>query len=306
MSAFFPFYRNHNVFAAISQEAYRWSSVASATRTVMNIRYSLLTYMYTLFYYAHTEGATVLRALQWEFPNDASLAGVDNQFMLGPSILVTPVLQPNVVTVQGVFPGVAEGTIWYDWYTLQPLDVKPGENITLDAPLEHINVHVRGGSILPMQVPGNTTTTTRENTYELLIALDKNGQASGSLYLDDGYSLSPNETKLVEVSCFAQQTFFRMLAKQGTDSHGPQFSYSAHTLTTTILGTYSATAPLGNVTIAGVQSLPTNMTLHVGGQACETGVIALVQGAGVLYVSGLDTFTQGGAWEGGLQMGFTF
>lgn len=46
MSAFFPFYRNHNVKAAISQEAFRWSSVAESTRIVMNIRYSLLTYMY--------------------------------------------------------------------------------------------------------------------------------------------------------------------------------------------------------------------------------------------------------------------
>lgn len=200
LSAFFPFYRNHNVFAAISQEAYRWSSVTEATIKVMNIRYSLLTYMYTLFYYAHTEGATVMRALQWEFPNDASLAGVDNQFMLGPSLLVTPVLLPNVNTVNGVFPGVAEGTIWYDWYTLQPLDVQAGQNITLQAPLTHINVHVRGGSILPMQIPGNTTTTTKANPYELLVALDKNGEAQGSLYLDDGYSIAPNDTKLVQVS----------------------------------------------------------------------------------------------------------
>ncbi|GAB7353090.1 hypothetical protein MBLNU459_g3633t1 [Dothideomycetes sp. NU459] len=282
MSAFFPFYRNHNVYAAISQEAYRWSSVAEATRTVMNIRYSLLTYMYTLFYYAHTEAHTVLRALQWEFPNDASLAGVDNQFMLGPSILVTPVLLPNVDTVKGVFPGVAEGTIWYDWYTLQPLDVQAGENITLSAPLTHINVHVRGGSILPMQVPGNTTTTTRGNPYELLIALDKNGEATGSLYLDDGYSLEPTETKLV------------------------QFSYSDNTLTTTVTGSYHAPAPLGHVTIAGVKSLPSDMTLHVGGQPCETGTVALVHGADVLYVRGLDTFTGNGAWEGEMQMSFSF
>lgn len=50
LSAFFPFYRNHNVYASIPQEAYRWAAVAEATRTVMHIRYSLLPYMYTLFY----------------------------------------------------------------------------------------------------------------------------------------------------------------------------------------------------------------------------------------------------------------
>ena len=66
LSAFFPFYRNHNVLSAISQEAYVWESVAEASKTAMQIRYSLLPYMYTLFYYASTTGSTVMRALAWE------------------------------------------------------------------------------------------------------------------------------------------------------------------------------------------------------------------------------------------------
>ena len=200
LSAFFPFYRNHNVKAAISQEACRWSSVAEASRTAISIRYSLLTYMYTLFYYAHTEGATVMRALAWEFPEDATLAGTYNQFMLGPSLLITPVLFPNTFTAHGVFPGIGEGTNWYDWYTLQPVNAQPQENVTLDAPLEKINVHIRGGSILPLQTPGNTTEVTKANPYSLLIALDEQGEATGSLYLDDGESLVPNATLLVQVS----------------------------------------------------------------------------------------------------------
>jgi alpha-glucosidase len=48
-----------------------------------------LTSISTLFYYART----VLRALAWDFPNDASLEAADMQFMLGPSPLVTPVLE---------------------------------------------------------------------------------------------------------------------------------------------------------------------------------------------------------------------
>ena len=285
--------------AAIDQEAFRWASVAEATRIVMNIRYSLLTYIYTLFHYANTEAETVLRALAWEFPNDASvspytsgekddiltwdqLRGVDNQFMLGPSLLITPVLLPNVNTVQGIFPGVSEGTIWYDYYTLQALDVKAGENVTLAAPLTHINVHVRGGSILPKQVPGNTTSTTRNNPYELLVSLDSNGEATGSLYLDDGESLVQNATKLV------------------------QFSYAQNTLKASVTGSYHAAAPLTNITIAGVKSLPTGMNLTIAGQDCDTGVVSLVQGANVLTVTGLDAFTTKGAWEGDLNLAFTF
>lgn len=46
------------------------------------------------------------------------------------------------------------------------------------------------------------------------------------------------------------------------------------------------------------------MTFHVGGQPCETGTIALVHGADVLYVRGLDEFTKTGAWEGEMEMAF--
>lgn len=83
LSAFFPFYRNHNTLSAIPQEPYRWASVAEASKTAMNIRYTLLPYIYTTFYLAHSTGSTVMRALPWEFPNDPILAAVDTQFMFG-------------------------------------------------------------------------------------------------------------------------------------------------------------------------------------------------------------------------------
>ena len=270
LSAFYPFYRNHNVIAAIDQEAYVWSSTATATRTVMNIRYSLLPYMYTLFYYAHTKGDTVLNALQWEYPNESYLAAVDNQFMLGPAILVTPVLQPLVDYVNGVFPGVADGTIWYDWYTLQPEEVAPQENKTLSAPLEKINVHVRGGSILPLQEPGYTTTESRQNPYSLLVALDKDGSAVGDLYLDDGISLEPNATKEVHLQ------------------------YKDNALSAHIVGEYVDTNSLANITVTGLSQEPKDLTLN--GQNIVDGGASAAFDHGVLRVTGLDALTKDGAW----------
>ncbi|KAI9931817.1 hypothetical protein AWENTII_001528 [Aspergillus wentii] len=141
LSAFFPFYRNHNILAAIPQEAYNWAGVIDASKTAMAVRYQLLNYMYTLFYRAHEQGHTVMRALAWEFPNDPTLAAADRQFMLGSSILVTPVLEPNVSTVKGVFPGLIEGTEkWYDWFNNTAVPVPSEKNTTITAPLGHIPV----------------------------------------------------------------------------------------------------------------------------------------------------------------------
>jgi len=48
---------------------------------------------------------------------------------------------------------------------------------------------IRGGSILPTQKPGVTTTESRKNDFELIVALDEAGNAKGELYWDDGDSL---------------------------------------------------------------------------------------------------------------------
>ena len=56
----------------------------------------------------------------------------------------------------------------------------------LDAPLGKINIHFRGGYIIPPLFPATTTTVTRQSPFHLLIALDESGSAKGNLYWDDG------------------------------------------------------------------------------------------------------------------------
>ncbi|KAK3362624.1 putative alpha-glucosidase precursor [Lasiosphaeria hispida] len=239
LSAFFPFYRNHNTLSAISQEPYIWSSVISASKTAMHIRYSLLPYMYTLFALAHRGGDTVMRALAWEFSNEPWLANADRQFMLGGAVLVTPCLTQGATTVDGVFPGVGNGTIWYDWYEMGAVTgAKPGQNVTIESPLGHIPVFLRGGHVVPIQEPGLTTTASRGNPWGLIVALDGAGRAAGKLYLDDGESLVPEATTWVD--------FF---AKGNSVVAVPE-------------GNYVDKNPLGTVTVLGVKAAPSKVRLN--------------------------------------------
>lgn len=202
VSAFFPFYRNHNEFSTNSQEPYVWESVIEASKDAMAIRYSLLPYIYTTFAQAHETGSTVMRALAWEFPTEPWLANADRQFLLGGAIMVTPVLVQGATSVDGVFPGTGDGvTVWYDWYNQSAVTgVARGQNVTIDAPLGHIPVYIRGGNVIPTQEPALTTTASRRNPWGLLVALDLTGNANGTLYLDDGVSVTPNATTWVAVS----------------------------------------------------------------------------------------------------------
>lgn len=201
LSAFFPFYRNHNILGARPQEPYVWEAVAEASRTAMGVRYRLLPYLYTLMVRASRYGETVMRAVVWEFEGEGWLRGADRQFMLGGAVMVVPCLEQGAATVRGVFPGVGAGTVWYDWYTGARVEgVRSGENVTIDAPLGHIPVYVRGGRVVPVQEPGMTTAESRMKPWGLIVALDGEQNAEGELYLDDGESLEPAAVTWVHVS----------------------------------------------------------------------------------------------------------
>ena len=79
------------------------------------------------------------------------------------------------------------------------MNAKPQQNVTLSAPLEHINVHARGGTVFILQTPAYTTAEVKNNPYSLIVTLDDNDSATGSVYLDDGVSLVPTATKLITV-----------------------------------------------------------------------------------------------------------
>jgi alpha-glucosidase (family GH31 glycosyl hydrolase) len=48
--------------------------------------------------------------------DDAKLFAVEEQFMVGPSLLITPVLHEGKAVVTGYFPS-SDGTTWRDWNT---------------------------------------------------------------------------------------------------------------------------------------------------------------------------------------------
>ncbi|XP_075034030.1 lysosomal alpha-glucosidase [Mixophyes fleayi] len=191
LGAFYPFSRNHNDRNSRPQEPYVFSKESqTAIKNALLIRYSLLPYLYTLFHKAHSLGETVARALFLEFPTDPNTWTIDRQFLWGEGLLITPVLEQGKTAVNGYFPA---GT-WYALQTGVRIESK-GQWITLPAPMDTINVHVRGGCILPAQVPGMTTEQTRKNSLMLLVALTPQGFARGDLFWDDGDSLGTFERK---------------------------------------------------------------------------------------------------------------
>ncbi|XP_064607330.1 maltase-glucoamylase-like [Liolophura sinensis] len=191
LGAFYTFSRNHNGIGNIPQDpAALGEDVAAMSQMALRARYLLLPYLYTLFHKSHTLGNTVLRPLHHEFPRDKMALGIDRQFMWGPALLISPILEKGQTQLSIYFPA----STWYDFYTGESLSDTGGETVTiLVGPQTHIPLHLRGGHVLPFQYPGNNTSNSRKNPIQLMITLDKAGQASGDFFWDDGESVDTYE-----------------------------------------------------------------------------------------------------------------
>lgn len=191
LGAFYPFSRNHNSDTSKDQDPGIFGSVvARITRNALHIRYSLLPYLYTLFYQHNTKGSTVARPLWHEFPRDNSTRQIDEQFLWGSGLLISPVVHQGRIRKSLYLP---PGARWYtitDFFNWSSFSPSTTGWVEVEAPLDVIPLHVRGGSVLPLQLPAMTTKLSRQNPFQLIFALDQNNQAFGSLYLDDGDSLN--------------------------------------------------------------------------------------------------------------------
>jgi alpha 1,3-glucosidase len=182
-AAYHPFFRGHAHIDTKRREPWLFGPENTALiRSAIRARYAILPYVYTLFYQAHADGIPVMRPLFMEYPKDEETFAMEDQFLLGSDLLVKPVTKKFEATTKVYLPGSEP---WYDDETGAAVEKTGWTEVA--CPMHKIPVFQRGGSIVPKRLrPRRSSGLMRHDPYTIVVALSKEQEAVGRIYVDDG------------------------------------------------------------------------------------------------------------------------
>ena len=91
---FTPLMRNHSAFGTRSQEAYAFGDT-EAFRHIIELRYRLIPYLYQSFVKAVENDEMYFRPLAFDYEADDTAAEIEDQLMVGDSLMIAPIYRQN-------------------------------------------------------------------------------------------------------------------------------------------------------------------------------------------------------------------
>jgi len=210
--AFTPMMRSHGT--DIPREIYNFGkkgeTIFDAIAKTINLRYSLLPYIYSTAWSVTNSQSTMMRALVMDF-NDKKVVDMNNEYMFGKSILVAPVVNaqytPETILRANAETGwdkkdannenksvavnfaqakstkvyLPEGTVWYDFWTNEK--IKGGQEIVKATTIDEIPLYIKAGSIIPFGPQVQYATEKKWDNLEIRVYPGANGEFS--LYEDE-------------------------------------------------------------------------------------------------------------------------
>ncbi len=155
------------------------TALEAKAKKLIDLRMSLLPYLYNAYANYHYNGTPVFRALVLDYPADRKVYGIDDEYMMGNDILCAPFFDSS--STRKVYFPAGE---WIDFNTNKKYTGDSAYNITMS--LDEIPMFIRNNSIIPLAKPvdfvdGSTVFDITCNVY---------GQPSGeySLFADNSFT----------------------------------------------------------------------------------------------------------------------
>ena len=192
---FTPMMRSHGTDSPreIYQFGNRGDWSFDAIEKYINLRYSLLPYLYSTAWNVSAHSGSIMRALPIDFRSDKNVQNINTEYMFGQSILVAPVTEAMYVnkvdgkTTENFSQAKTKkvylptGVDWYDFWTGQKLT--GGQEIQREAPIDLIPLYVKAGSVLPF---GPNVQYAAEKSWDKLeIRIYRGANGEFTLYEDE-------------------------------------------------------------------------------------------------------------------------
>jgi alpha-glucosidase (family GH31 glycosyl hydrolase) len=178
-----------------------------ALQKTMQDRMQYLRFMYTCLFEASQWGGSCFDPIYFHHSLDLKsmedTTGANDTFIFGSAVKVSPIvrhLADNEKTFKSHFP---KGR-WLNLANWNVVETKTDGEVDLDATQETVNVHLRPGSIIPIQdlstsmAPLNTTNDLMGMPISVVINRNDRKVAKGTVLLDDGISRSEIRDKTYE------------------------------------------------------------------------------------------------------------
>lgn len=182
LAAFSPVFRVHGNFNHQRQPWYYGFTAEESTKAAIQLRYSLMPYIYSYEWKALENGVGLVKPLLFDYPEDNAVSNYSDAWMFGDWLLAAPVTERYQTTKWIYLP---EGS-WVDYFT--GLVYQGGQYIAYAVNAESwtdIPLFIKEGAIIPTQKVLDYTG--EENITELSIDVFPDAaQSEFLLYDDDG------------------------------------------------------------------------------------------------------------------------
>lgn len=191
-SLFTPLFRNHSADGTREQELYQFSNVEAAGKMIQ-IRYSLIPYLYSEFLKAALNDEMMFKPLAFDFPDDAMAEQVEDQLLLGNELMIAPIYKQNA---QGRYVYLPEEMMLVRMHSSKDYttEILPKGHHYVSVGLDELVFFIRNQKAIPFAESAENTSKTDYNTIQLL------GYEGSSyeLYTDNGTSPNPEDSLTIK------------------------------------------------------------------------------------------------------------
>ena len=181
---FTPLMRDHSAVGTRRQELYEFGDTEDF-KNIISVRYSLIPYLYSEYMKACLSNDMLFKPLAFEYPNDNFACTIEDQLVLGESIMIAPVYEPNAVGRYVYLPEDMLLVIFKSSSVRKYQIMKKGMHY-IPVAANEVPLFIRRNKLLPLCRTSQCTDEMDTSMFEIIAFTDDNIEYN--LYEDDGIS----------------------------------------------------------------------------------------------------------------------